>query len=61
MPVKHVRLYLNDPLWVNERFKNLIKLCQHAFHHADMEQYWQYRNDVNCARKSLAANTLQAK
>ncbi|XP_022785410.1 uncharacterized protein LOC111325784 [Stylophora pistillata] len=53
MPVKHVRLHLNDPPWVTERFKNLVKLLQHAFHNGDMDQYRRYRNDVNCTRKSL--------
>ena len=61
MPVKHVRLHLNDPPWVTERFKNLIKLRQHAFHHGDMEQYRRYRNDVNCARKSLRSKYFASK
>ena len=56
MPVKNVRLHLNDPPWVTEQFKNLIKLRQHAFHHGDMEQYRRYRNEVNRARKSLRSN-----
>ncbi|XP_022787043.1 uncharacterized protein LOC111327189 [Stylophora pistillata] len=44
---------LNDPPWVTERFKNLIKFRQHAFHNGDMDQYRRYRNDVNRTRKSL--------
>ena len=61
MPVIHVRLHLNDPPWVTERFKNLIKLRQHAFHHGDMEQYRRYRNDVNRARKSLRSKYFASK
>ena len=61
MPVKHVRLHLNDPPWVTERFKNLIKLRQHA---STMET-WNNIGDIemmSTARANhFAANTLQAK
>ena len=61
MPVKHVRLHLNDPPWVTERFKNLIKLRQHA---STMET-WNNTGDIemmSTARANhFAANTLQAK
>ncbi|KAK2571005.1 hypothetical protein P5673_003541 [Acropora cervicornis] len=61
IPVKYVRLHLNDPPWVTERLKNLIKLRQHAFHHGDIDQYQRYLNDVNRAPKSLCSKYFASK
>jgi len=61
MPVKHVRLHLNDPPWVTEQFKNLIKLRQHAF---TMET-WNNTGGIEMLStvraNHYAPNTLQAK
>ena len=61
MPIKHIRLYTNDPPWINEQFKNLIKLRQQAFFQDDKDRYGQLRNTVNCKRQSLCSKYFASK
>ena len=56
MPEEHFKFHRNDPPWINEDFKQLIKQRQQAFFSGNTILYKFYRNKVNRARKSLREN-----
>ena len=51
MPLKTVKLHVNDPPWVTAEFKALIKARQKAFAQGDTEGYRHLRNITNRERK----------
>ena len=51
MPLKTVKLHVNDPPWVTAEFKALIKARQKAFAQGDTEGYRHLRNISNRERK----------
>ena len=61
MPEEHFKFHRNDPPWINEDFKQLIKQRQQAFFSGNTILYKFYRNKVNRARKSLRENFYASK
>ena len=51
MPLKTVKLHVNDPPWVTAEFKALIKARQKAFAQGDTEGYRHLRNITYRERK----------
>lgn len=51
MPLKTIKLHVNDPPWVTAEFKALIKARQKAFLRGDTEGYRRLRNITNRERK----------
>ena len=61
MPLKRIKLHVNDPPWVTSDFKELIKSRQQAFSNREMENYRHYRNLVNRKRKTLQSRYFASK
>ena len=53
LPMKTVTRNTNDRPWINDRFRELIKLRQLHHHQGNEIQYRYYRNKVNRVRKQL--------
>lgn len=56
MPEKQVKVRSDDPPWVSEHFKSLIKKRQRAFSRGDVMSFKYFRNKVNRERKILRAS-----
>ena len=53
MPLKRVKVHVNDPPWDTSDFKKLIKARQQAYSNGEIETYRHYRNLVNRERKII--------
>ena len=53
MPLKPVKLHVNDAPWISPEFKTLIKLRQKAYAQGDQDRFRQLRHVVNRERKVL--------
>ncbi len=51
MPLRSVKLHVNDAPWITAEFKELIKARSKAFARGDTEYFRRLRNDVNRERK----------
>ena len=61
MPLKQVKVHVNDPPWVTSDFTKLIKTRQEAFSNGQTEIYRHYRNLVNRERKILRSRYFASK
>ena len=53
MPVKRIKVHVNDPPWVTSYFKKIIKAHKQAYSNGEKETYRHYCNLVNHERKIL--------
>lgn len=61
MPEKSISLHCNDPPWINEDLKRLIKQRQRAFSCGNATTFKFYRNKVNRVRKACRASFYTSK
>ena len=61
MPEKAVTFHRNDPPWITEDFKRLIKQRQRAFSTGNSAAFKFYRNKVNKMRKACRAKFYTSK
>lgn len=61
IPVKKIILHRNDPLWVTDDFKRLIRLREKALHSEFKTSIITYRNIINRPRKLCRAEFYASK
>ena len=61
MPLKGVKIHVNDPPRITSDFKKLIKARQQAYSSGKTETYRYYRNLVNRERKTLRNRFVTSK